>query len=363
MKPLEFLIAKSRVPLHRLMIVRFSNGVRANISLTWQHDICAQYPRKVINSDTIIVCVIDIGRNAIILVGAENAEVTHSLVGYTDEVKNPDLTLSYDDRGRRLLLKFGDDARLQIKFESSVIVYNYTKGIKAFYMKLNEDKKTVDAMNVLVPKTFAPLPDSGSVVSSLLHNADELYDSLTSCALIEPIPWWQCGGGGLRIHLPLKEIWLSVGSKTRGYQSSSGIRMEASNQNTVPSIVVYVTVPNKEAGKKLAASIVKEKLAACVNRVAGMLLTLTSVESVYLWQGEVRFFVVLVPYRLTALNIKIIQTDSEELLIIKTRESLLNDLTEHVKANHEYDVPEVIALPITGGSVPYLEWLKNSTRD
>ncbi|XP_024988928.1 protein CutA, chloroplastic [Cynara cardunculus var. scolymus] len=129
---------------------------------------------------------------------------------------------------------------------------------------------------------------------------------------------------------------LSFGSKTHGFHSSS-IRMEASNQKTVPSIVVYVTVPNKEAGKKLAASIVKEKLAACVNRVPG-------VESVYLWQGE-------------------IQNDSEELLIIKTRESLLNALTEHVKANHEYDVPEVIAMPIMGGSIPYLEWLKNSTRD
>ncbi|XP_076899901.1 protein CutA, chloroplastic-like [Bidens hawaiensis] len=129
---------------------------------------------------------------------------------------------------------------------------------------------------------------------------------------------------------------LSSGSKTQGFHST-GIRMEASNQNTVPSIVVYVTVPNKEAGKKLAGSIVKEKLAACVNRVPG-------IESVYLWNGE-------------------IQTDSEELLIIKTRESLLNALTEHVKQNHEYDVPEVIALPITGGSIPYLEWLKNSTRE
>ncbi|KAI3725613.1 hypothetical protein L1987_65404 [Smallanthus sonchifolius] len=129
---------------------------------------------------------------------------------------------------------------------------------------------------------------------------------------------------------------LSLRSKTQGYRSSA-IRMESSNQNVAPSIVVYVTVPNKEAGKKLAASIVKEKLAACVNRVPG-------IESVYLWEGE-------------------IQTDSEELLIIKTRESLLNALTEHVKANHEYDVPEVIALPITGGSVPYLEWLKNSTRE
>lgn len=128
-------------------------------------------------------------------------------------------------------------------------------------------------------------------------------------------------------------------SKFSGETPAKGvhtIRMAASNK-TVPSIVVYVTVPNKDAGKKLAESIVKEKLAACVNRVPG-------IESVYQWKGE-------------------IQTDSEELLIIKTRESLLEALKDHVKANHEYDVPEVIALPIVGGSIPYLEWLKENTRD
>ncbi|KAI5355696.1 PREDICTED: CutA [Prunus dulcis] len=113
-------------------------------------------------------------------------------------------------------------------------------------------------------------------------------------------------------------------------------KMEGSS-TTVPSIVVYVTVPNKEAGKKLAESLVREKLAACVNRVPG-------IESVYQWNGEV-------------------QTDSEELLIIKTRQSLFEALTEHVKANHPYDVPEVIALPINAGSLQYLEWVKNSTRD
>ncbi|KAM0863367.1 hypothetical protein ACQ4PT_044641 [Festuca glaucescens] len=110
-----------------------------------------------------------------------------------------------------------------------------------------------------------------------------------------------------------------------------------STSTTVPSIVVYVTVPNREAGKKLSESIISEKLAACVNIVPG-------IESVYWWEGKV-------------------QTDAEELLIIKTRESLLNALTEHVKANHEYDVPEVIALPISGGNLKYLEWLKNSTRE
>ncbi|KAG0501887.1 hypothetical protein HPP92_001959 [Vanilla planifolia] len=107
--------------------------------------------------------------------------------------------------------------------------------------------------------------------------------------------------------------------------------------NIVSTIVVYVTVPNRDAGVKLANSIVKEKLAACVNIVPG-------IESVYWWDGK-------------------IQNDSEELLIIKTRESLLSSLTEHVKANHEYEVPEVIALPINGGNEKYLEWIKNSTRD
>ncbi|KAK1397090.1 Asparagine--tRNA ligase [Heracleum sosnowskyi] len=40
----------------------------------------------------------------------------------------------------------------EVKFKSPVIVYNYPKGIKAFYMKVNPDNKTVAAMDVLVPK-------------------------------------------------------------------------------------------------------------------------------------------------------------------------------------------------------------------
>ncbi|XP_061970005.1 protein CutA, chloroplastic isoform X2 [Populus nigra] len=101
------------------------------------------------------------------------------------------------------------------------------------------------------------------------------------------------------------------GSSQAAATQATNIRMEE-NSDTVPSIVVYVTVPNREAGKKLANSIVKEKLAACVNIVPG-------IESVYQWQGE-------------------IQSDAEELLIIKTRQSLLEALTEHVKANHEYEL-------------------------
>ncbi|XP_022754922.1 asparagine--tRNA ligase, cytoplasmic 1-like [Durio zibethinus] len=40
----------------------------------------------------------------------------------------------------------------EVKFQKPVIVYNYPKGIKAFYMRLNDDLKTVAAMDVLVPK-------------------------------------------------------------------------------------------------------------------------------------------------------------------------------------------------------------------
>ncbi|XP_020213931.1 protein CutA 1, chloroplastic isoform X2 [Cajanus cajan] len=137
------------------------------------------------------------------------------------------------------------------------------------------------------------------------------------------------------LYTPLYSSALKTGSKL-GVHTKSTIRMEGSN-TTVPSIVVYVTVPNKEAGKNLAESIVQEKLAACVNRVPG-------IESMYQWEGK-------------------IQTDSEELLIIKTRQSLLEALTEHIKANHQYEVPEVISLPITGGNLKYLEWIKESTRE
>ncbi|XP_073385791.1 uncharacterized protein [Physcomitrium patens] len=106
--------------------------------------------------------------------------------------------------------------------------------------------------------------------------------------------------------------------------------------DAAPSIVVYVTVPNKETGTKLAHSIIENKLAACVNQIPG-------VESTYWWEGKV-------------------ETDTEILLMIKTRQALLGELTDHVNNNHPYDTPEVIALPITGGSEKYLKWIGDNTK-
>ncbi|KAH7302174.1 hypothetical protein KP509_23G059600 [Ceratopteris richardii] len=120
------------------------------------------------------------------------------------------------------------------------------------------------------------------------------------------------------------------------YSYSSQTRAMSTQTQGTGNIVVYVTVPNKDAGKELANSIINSRLAACVNQVPG-------VESTYLWEGKV-------------------ETDSEVLLIIKTRESLLESLTQHVIQNHKYDVPEVIALPIIGGNPSYIKWLEESTK-
>ena len=75
-------------------------------------------------------------------------------------------------------------------------------------------------------------------------------------------------------------------------------------------------------------------MAACVNVVPG-------VRSFYRWEGEV-------------------QNDDEVLMIIKTDAGHLEQLTERLVAEHPYECPEVVALPIVGGYEGYLSWLSES---
>ena len=95
-------------------------------------------------------------------------------------------------------------------------------------------------------------------------------------------------------------------------------------------LVVYITASGENA-TDLASALVREKLAACVNRISG-------VESTYTWEGRV-------------------ERDTEDLLIVKTRAGLFDRLKERVQALHAYDVPEIIAVPIVGGNEGYLEWM------
>lgn len=99
--------------------------------------------------------------------------------------------------------------------------------------------------------------------------------------------------------------------------------------------VVLVTAPGADA-ETLARALVGERLAACVNVVAG-------IRSIYRWEGEV-------------------QADDEALLVIKTTEARLDALVARVNALHAYDLPEVLALPAAGGSPAYLDWVAEESR-
>lgn len=101
-------------------------------------------------------------------------------------------------------------------------------------------------------------------------------------------------------------------------------------------IVVLVTAASAEEAATIGQTVVDEKLAACSNLVA-------SITSTYWWQGKV-------------------ERAGESLLILKTREDLLESLTRRVRELHSYTVPEVIALPIIGGNPDYLRWIDDSVR-
>jgi periplasmic divalent cation tolerance protein len=102
-----------------------------------------------------------------------------------------------------------------------------------------------------------------------------------------------------------------------------------------PSFVVFMTAPNVRESKRLANVLVDERLAACVNVLGG-------VTSVYRWQGKT-------------------EESTEHLLLAKTTQARLPALIRRVKALHSYTVPEIIALPISGGSTAYLSWIKKQT--
>ena len=95
--------------------------------------------------------------------------------------------------------------------------------------------------------------------------------------------------------------------------------------------VVYISVPREEA-KQLAKGIVKERLAACVNIIP-------KIESYYWWEDNVEF-------------------DEETLLILKTTSNKFPDLVEYVRANHPYELPEIIGMPLHDAFQGYVDWIK-----
>lgn len=101
-------------------------------------------------------------------------------------------------------------------------------------------------------------------------------------------------------------------------------------------VAVLSTCPDEPTGKRIAEALVSEGHATCVNRLSG-------VQSTYFWDGR-------------------LQDDAEILLIIKTTGSRIARLTERIQALHPYELPEVIAIPVSGGNEGYLDWVRAGVR-
>jgi periplasmic divalent cation tolerance protein len=101
------------------------------------------------------------------------------------------------------------------------------------------------------------------------------------------------------------------------------------------AILAFCTCPDAEVADRIAAALVEERLAACVNQLSGITTT-------YRWKGTVH-------------------RDAEVLLLIKTTRERFDALRDRIVFLHPYELPEVIAVDIALGLPPYLQWISTET--
>jgi len=101
-------------------------------------------------------------------------------------------------------------------------------------------------------------------------------------------------------------------------------------------VIIFVTCASKGEAKVIIDSLLKKRLVACANIIPG-------VESKFWWKGK-------------------IDSAKETLLILKTTMANFNKVEKHVKKNHSYEMPEIIAIPIVRGSMKYLNWINESVK-
>ena len=101
------------------------------------------------------------------------------------------------------------------------------------------------------------------------------------------------------------------------------------------ALLCLSTCPDDASAERIARLLVEERLAACVNRVAG-------VASTYRWQGA-------------------IHDETEVLLLIKTTRERFDALRKRLLELHPYELPELVALDIADGYAPYLDWVGSET--
>lgn len=101
-------------------------------------------------------------------------------------------------------------------------------------------------------------------------------------------------------------------------------------------VEIRVAVPDRDTALRLARLLVDEGLAACVQVVPG-------VTSVYLWDGAVH-------------------EDPEQLLLIKSTTGRFAPIRDRISAEHPYDTPEVMAVPVSVAETRYASWVREAVR-
>lgn len=101
------------------------------------------------------------------------------------------------------------------------------------------------------------------------------------------------------------------------------------------TVVVVTTTDSDEEAERLARGLVDAHLAACVQIVG-------PVRSAFRWEGSV-------------------SVETEWQLVVKTAAARVDELTTWLVAEHSYEVPEVVAVPVVGGHAPYLRWVTDET--
>ncbi|GII75860.1 hypothetical protein Sru01_08420 [Sphaerisporangium rufum] len=100
-------------------------------------------------------------------------------------------------------------------------------------------------------------------------------------------------------------------------------------------VEVHVTAGGREEADRICAAVVERRVAACAQVVA-------PITSTYRWQGRV-------------------ERSEEWLLFMKTTAQRFDDLAAVVRELHSYDVPEIVAIPLAGGTPDYLDWIRTET--
>ena len=101
------------------------------------------------------------------------------------------------------------------------------------------------------------------------------------------------------------------------------------------ALLVITNMPDRASAERLAAALVEARVAACVNILAPC-------RSVYRWKGAV-------------------QQDEEHPVLVKTTAERYAALEATIRANHPYELPEIVAVPVERGLPAYLDWVASET--